>query len=259
MVYTDKIINNLLKNYINMIIDKIKIRFKSRNPRKSRLSSNKVYVSRAEIKHTNTKVVITLYIYNKQKYYLKRKLINIIKNIDIKKRKQLSVILKLNNKMFTYIFKNMSVNLKKSLVLSYIFRKRFSYFNKSNFTFVKKINNLLILYLLKINKIYPILHKKYLIFNKKLISKVKYVYFILRVRHNIIFFNKLLLLEEKFINTAKLLNFNRSKFTNLFLNSEGLGLINLISLVYNKKVELKIVELKSLHLNSDIFSLAIAS
>ena len=282
MVYTDKIINNLLKNYINMIIDKIKIRFKSRNPRKSRLSSNKVYVSRAEIKHTNTKVVITLYIYNKQKYYLKRKLINIVKNIDIKKRKQLSFILKLNN-MFTYIFKNMSVNLKKSLVLSYIFRKRFSNFNKSNFTFVKKINNLLILYLLKINKIYPILHKKYLIFNKKLISKiryiyfilckkhnlifnyakllskVKYVYFILRVRHNIIFFNKLLLLEEKFINTAKLLNFNRSKFTNLFLNSEGLGIINLISLVYNKKVELKIVELKSLHLNSDIFSLAIAS
>ena len=282
MVYTDKIINNLLKNYINMIIDKIKIRFKSRNPRKSRLSSNKVYVSRAEIKHTNTKVVITLYIYNKQKYYLKRKLINIVKNIDIKKRKQLSFILKLNN-MFTYIFKNMSVNLKKSLVLSYIFRKRFSNFNKSNFTFVKKINNLLILYLLKINKIYPILHKKYLIFNKKLISKiryiyfilckkhnlifnyakllskVKYVYFILRVRHNIIFFNKLLLLEEKFINTAKLLNFNRSKFTNLFLNSDGLGIINLISLVYNKKVELKIVELKSLHLNSDIFSFAIAS
>ena len=282
MVYTDKIINNLLKNYINMIIDKIKIRFKSRNPRKSRLSSNKVYVSRAEIKHTNTKVVITLYIYNKQKYYLKRKLINIVKNIDIKKRKQLSFILKLNN-MFTYIFKNMSVNLKKSLVLSYIFRKRFSNFNKSNFTFVKKINNLLILYLLKINKIYPILHKKYLIFNNKLISKiryiyfiickkhnlifnyekllskVKYVYFILRVRHNILFMKKLLLLEEKFINTAKLLNFNRSKFTNLFLNSEGLGIINLISLVYNKKVELKIVELKSLHLNSDIFSFAIAS
>ena len=82
-----------------MIIDKIKIRIKSRNPRKTRFSSNKVYISRAEMKHTNTKVVITLYIYNKQKYYLKRKLINIIKNIDIKKRKYLSLNLKikLNN------------------------------------------------------------------------------------------------------------------------------------------------------------------
>src|ERR1700712_5153219 len=108
MVYTDKIINNLLKNYINMIIDKIKIRFKSRNPRKSRLSSNKVYVSRAEIKHTNTKVVITLYIYNKQKYYLKRKLINIVKNIDIQKRIHLNLMSKkLSNNKFLPIFKDM--------------------------------------------------------------------------------------------------------------------------------------------------------
>jgi hypothetical protein len=268
-----------------MIIDKVKIQFKSRNPRKTRLSSNKVYVSRAEMKHTNTKVVITLYIYNKQKYYLKRKLISIVKNIDIKKRKHLSLILKImnnSNNKFSPIFKEMSYNLKKN-ILSFVFRKRFSFFSKSKFTFVKKINNLLLLYLLKINKIYPILHKKYLIFNKKFISKIRYiyfilckkhnlvfnydklllkiksVYFILRVRHNLIFMKKLFLLEERFFNTAKLLNFNRSKFTNLFLNSEGLGIINLISIVYNKKVELKIVELKSIHLNSDIFTLAIAS
>lgn len=268
-----------------MIIEKIKIRFKSRSIRKKRFSSNKVYVSRAEMKHTNSKVTITLYIYNKQKYYLKRKLINIVKNIDIKKRKYLSLSLNLkilNALSCIFIFKKVSDNLKKSIVLSYIFRKRFSFLNKSKFTFIRKINNLLLLYLLKINKIYPILHKKYLIFNKKLISKIRYIYFILckkhsilfnhdrliskikciyyilRVKHNLIFMKKLFLLEEKFFNTTKLLNFNRSKFTNLFLNSDGLGLINLISIVYNKKVELKIVELKSVHLNSDIFSLAIA-
>src|SRR6267378_2688336 len=34
-------------------------------------------------------------------------------------------------------------------------------------------------------------------------------------------------------------------------------MINLISRIYNKKVELKIIELKSIHLNSDIFSSAI--
>jgi hypothetical protein len=34
-------------------------------------------------------------------------------------------------------------------------------------------------------------------------------------------------------------------------------LISLISRIYNKKVELKIIELKSIHLNSDIFSSAI--
>lgn len=282
MVYTDKIINNLLKNYINMIMKKNKIRFKSRNPRKYRLSSNKVYISRAEIKHTNTKVIITLYIYNKQKYYLKRKLINIIKNIDIKKRKNLHFILKLNNSV-SYIFKDMSINLKKSLILTYIFSKRFSFFNKSKFFFIKKINNFLLLYLLKINQIYPVLYKKYLIFNKKFISKMRYVYFILckkhslvfnydrilskiksvyyiiRLKRNIVFMKNLFRLEKKLYKTVKLLNFNKSKFTNLFLNSEGLGIIHLISIVYNKKVELKVVELKSIHLNSDIFSLAIAS
>jgi len=35
-------------------------------------------------------------------------------------------------------------------------------------------------------------------------------------------------------------------------------MINLISRIYNKKVELKIIELKSIHLNSDIFSSAIS-
>ena len=75
---------------------------------------------------------------------------------------------------------------------------------------------------------------------------------------NLILLKKLLLLEEKFFYYVKLLNFNKCKFTNLFLNSRGLGLISLISKIYNKKVELKIVELKSIHLNSDIFSSAIA-
>jgi ribosomal protein S3 len=37
-----------------------------------------------------------------------------------------------------------------------------------------------------------------------------------------------------------------------------LGLINLIQKIYNKKVEIKLVELKSIHLNSDVFSSAIA-
>lgn len=255
-----------------MLIEQIKVRFKSRNPRKSRLSANKVYVSRAEVKHTNTKVVITLYIYNKQKYYLKRKLINIIHKMDLEKRKLLSYIV---------IMLSIKGYIKKSF-LSFIFRKRFSFLNKSKFTFAKKIQNFLFLYLLRINEIYPILHRKYIIFNKKFISKIRYIYFILckkhnlvfnydrlllkiksvyfmlRVKNNLIFMKKLFLLEKKFFNTAKQLNFNRSKFTNLFLNSEGLGIINLISLVYNKKVELKIVELKSIHFNSDIFTLAIA-
>ena len=50
-----------------MIIDKIKIVFKRRRDNKTRYSANKVYVSRAELKHTNTKLLIILSMYNKQK------------------------------------------------------------------------------------------------------------------------------------------------------------------------------------------------
>jgi hypothetical protein len=50
-----------------MLQDKIKILFKRRRDNKIRYSANKIYASRAELKHTNTKLFITLYIYNKQK------------------------------------------------------------------------------------------------------------------------------------------------------------------------------------------------
>src|SRR5213080_4688718 len=60
-------LNNLFINYFNMFENKIKILFKRRRANKSRYSANKIYASRAELKHTNTKLFITLYIYNKQK------------------------------------------------------------------------------------------------------------------------------------------------------------------------------------------------
>jgi len=50
-----------------MFIDKIKTSFKRRRDNKSRYSGNKVYVSRAEFKHTNTQLFIILSTYNKQK------------------------------------------------------------------------------------------------------------------------------------------------------------------------------------------------
>jgi hypothetical protein len=50
-----------------MFRDKIKILFNRRRDNKSRYSANKVFVSRAEFKHSNSKVIIILSTYNKQK------------------------------------------------------------------------------------------------------------------------------------------------------------------------------------------------
>jgi hypothetical protein len=55
-----------------MLEDKIKLPFKRRRTNKMRYSADKIYTSRAELKHTNKKVTIMLYIYNKQKLSIGR-------------------------------------------------------------------------------------------------------------------------------------------------------------------------------------------
>lgn len=50
-----------------MFRDKIKILYKRRRTNKSRYSANILYLSRTELKHTNTKLFIILYTYNKHK------------------------------------------------------------------------------------------------------------------------------------------------------------------------------------------------
>ena len=46
--------------------------------RKKRANDFKIYVSKAEIKHTNNKAIITIYLFNKEKSILKRKLRQLI-------------------------------------------------------------------------------------------------------------------------------------------------------------------------------------
>lgn len=65
-----------------MLQDKVKILFKRRRDNKIRYSANKIYTSKAELQHTNTKVLITLYTYNKQKSSIEqyiRKLVTLVK------------------------------------------------------------------------------------------------------------------------------------------------------------------------------------
>jgi len=60
--------------------------------------------------------------------------------------------------------------------------------------------------------------------------------------------------EMLYLYYIQMLSFNNNKFKNWFL----LGLKEIISKIYHKKVEFNFVNLKYLHLNSDIFSESIA-
>jgi hypothetical protein len=70
------------------------------------------------------------------------------------------------------------------------------------------------------------------------------------------FVNKILLEKEIFLIAyyKLLLNLNKSKFEDKFL----LNLKPLISKIYNKQVEFNIINLKSVYLNSDIFTQVIS-
>src|ERR1700754_3637573 len=72
-----KLAINFIKNYFYLYNNKIesKIRRKKIYNRRRKLSINRIFLSKGEFKHTNNKVIIPLYIFNKQKnnYLLKLK------------------------------------------------------------------------------------------------------------------------------------------------------------------------------------------
>ena len=217
------VLNKLFKSYCNMLQEKIKILFKRRRDNKTRYSANKIYASRAELNHTNTKIFITLYLYNKQKSSIERYIRKIITWIIFKKK------IVEGNSVFIPNHKNKLLHLLKN---------NFFIFKKWNMAFFNKINNVV----------------RYLIVN----LKKKYIKLYKIPTYNIRLLKKLFRLQKILFNSTKLINFNKSKFNNVNLNLRNLGLISLIEKLYNKKVEIDLVELKSIHLNSDVFSSAVA-
>ena len=81
---SDIVTLKLVKSYFNLYSSKLENKTKLRRLRlrHRRISSNRILVSKAEFKHTNHKVIISIYLYNRQKiYYLNKvKKINTVFN-----------------------------------------------------------------------------------------------------------------------------------------------------------------------------------
>jgi hypothetical protein len=82
-------VNKLIKSYFNLTplfnhekSSRVQVRFK-------RLSLNRILVSRAEMKHTNNKVIITVYLYNKNKKFFLYKLKKLYKTFIFRVRKKI--------------------------------------------------------------------------------------------------------------------------------------------------------------------------
>jgi hypothetical protein len=91
----DNVIINLIRGYFNMYSNFLENKNKARDMRdwKRKLSGRKFWVSKPELKHTNDKVIINLYIYNRQKTFFLRKIREL-----------------LSYKLFNYIKKSIKVN-----------------------------------------------------------------------------------------------------------------------------------------------------
>jgi hypothetical protein len=178
-------INSLIKNFFNLQFNH-KFLFKKYRPYRLRSSSlNKIFASKAEIKHTNNKAILTVYVYNREK-------VSLLKKIKI-----------LNKSFFN-----------KVKLLIYKNKKIFGFYNAaedSNIIYNKSIKALLYknLKLLRKYKLRLSLNKYK--FEEKLLYKLKNLimkYYNKKVEFNIVNVRSVIFHTDFFtkILTSKLLN-----------------------------------------------------
>lgn len=247
----------LLKGYFSSELKKTLGKTKRLPARIKRMSTKKIFVGKGEIKHSNDKAIVTFYIHNAERLFLdraitllSRALYNparpLIRNIHKNKHKQVRI---------TY---NRILSFKE---FWHLIGKNHYYKKWCSKQFVQNLD-LRNLVFKNINNIYLIL-KKMVIFN--LITEEYKNKIFISLCENITpvlpdpQFKEIMPVYEKYYTThlnnlkiKKLLN--RNKFRNGFINK----LLELVEEIYGKKVEFNIVKLKKLHLNSDLYTQAVA-
>jgi len=245
----------LIKSYFNFysLEHENKINFNRLRIRLRRLSVNRIFVSRAELKHTASKVIITLYVYNRQKKYFYNKLnlvnineqltnTNLIEKIKLEGlrvieevRKEKELIANVVGLIVPDIFKIYEQQqyedfIRKSLekeMLS-IFYKNILFFNKSKFdnTYLLRLNNLLSkIYYKKIE--FNLVNLDYLHLNSDILSES----IIIKLRNRK---NRLLKVLKTSLNMVKLPYLNK---LNLKLNLKNLVLNKTNSINENNIIE----------------------
>lgn len=256
----DKNLLNLLKSYFNFQISQslIKDNTKRLPLRFKRMSTKKVFIGRGELKHTNSKILITFYVLNTEGMFLARNL-EIAKQELFYSRKKLKrfvnygrdgkPIIRYNKpftreeffhygdhyklyNMYTMSMINKYANYSEINELNAYYEHLTSLVQKKKITKKKKKSKLYA----KIINWKPL---DYLNFEELRQESVKY------------FYNKQI---DKWRYFSSLLRLNQVKFTNPFISK----LILLVKNLYNKDVEFNIVKLKKMHLNSDIFTQAVS-
>jgi len=221
---TDKITSKLVKSYFNMYNSRLDIKKISKRlrVRSATRSSNRILVGRPELKHTADKAIITVYTHNKEKSYYENRLYRIasIDEIDKFIPRRTRRVMKYNEKPFPSDFIGRQIKSKGKSVVSNI--KRIS------------------------NRVITNIEKKSPSMSSGLLNSYKYY----EKKYLKLYAARSMHREMFSAFYKRLLSFNISKYEKTYL----LPFIGLIQGVYKKKVELNIVDLKNLYLDSHIFS-----
>jgi ribosomal VAR1-like protein len=220
-----------IRNYFYLYNRKIesKIRRKKIYNRRRKLSINKIFLSKGEFKHTNNKVIITLYIYNKQKnnylLKLKKRYINkfLINMLSFKKNNVIESLSSkkniLSNKLILLKkLKKISINGTLALIDANLFKPR-------------------------VARILKDLHQKKKINKFKVVSKYVNKFYKKFIKKS---------LRRLFLYTyyRRLIYVNKSRFNYTYLQY----IKNKLQVLFNKNIEFNFINLKYFYLNSNILS-----
>lgn len=210
-------INKIIKSYFNLYFKEF-----SSSEEKRHNFLRRIYVSNAEIKHTNNKAKITLYTVNRENLKLKKK------------------YLKINKKVSKYIIKRFILLLKKTwqkriIQIKEVSRGFSSLAGFSSFSFLKKI----------------LLNYKLKLFNKSLWLQNIYMKKIWSVIISSYWKSHIKILRKyDLMYSLNKYKFNKQKFLPI--------LSGVLNKIIRKKIEYNIINLKSITYNTDLFTHVLA-
>lgn len=205
-----KIIKSYFNLYNYLLENKLSTKIISRRLKK--LTSNKIYISKAEIKHTNNKIIISLFIFNKQKYnYITKAKIKYIKAFQKKNTIKKLVLIK---HKASYLLKNGNI-------LSHILLEKLKIKLITKKDLFKSIDNFYEKYVkITLVKLELYLYYKQLIMSNEL--KTNYIYLIYLKKY----------LEKIY---GKNIEFNLVNLRQFYLNSDILSECITLKLTRNRR------------------------
>ena len=238
----NKTLFKLIKSYFNLYSWKLEKRTKSRRLRikARRLSTNRILASKPELKHTSDQINITIYTYNRQKKYYLNKLKKIT-SLDV-----------MDNVLPNYLKKillqpssgawpsNLKLNKikNKGLHMLMLYTKIFE--QKKSITVNNHANNQEIA-----AEISTYLDKSVSLIADNTYNRATMTYYFFKY-----YAVKSLREEMLSVYIKQLIYFNQSKFDQRFIQP----LIDQVKKIYNKNIQINLVDLKYLYLNSFVFS-----